>query len=331
MEYLIRFAKSSDGEEIYNIIHSNPEKITYFADWNKNFEELLSQKYIKILVIQKSMEIAGVCMISIIRKLGNSANAVVEDLVIKESYRRNKVGTHLLKEALDFLKHHAIHELDISVLKNNKTAQNFLKKLYKRPEIESAFTFFTANTPSYQVDVDRDKVKQLGVSIADVYSTLSTYLGSGYINDFNLYGRNFKVVTQADSSFRSSLSELQKYYVRNSEGNMIPLSSLITSTVIESPTLISHYNVYRSIEINGSAKPGYSSGQAIDALKETAAKYLPVGYGYEFSGMSSEEIKAGSRTITIFSISILFLFLFLPAFYESWSVRFSVSFSLPLT
>jgi HAE1 family hydrophobic/amphiphilic exporter-1 len=214
--------------------------------------------------------------------------------------------------------------------KFSQVAQNFLKELYKRPEIESAFTFFTANTPSYQVDVDRDKVKQLGVFIADVYSTLSTYLGSGYINDFNLYGRNFKVVTQADSSFRSSLSELQKYYVRNSEGNMIPLSSLITSTVIESPTLISHYNVYRSIEINGSAKPGYSSGQAIDALKETAAKYLPVGYGYEFSGMSSEEIKAGSSTITIFSISILFVFLFLAALYESWSVPFSVLFAVPV-
>jgi HAE1 family hydrophobic/amphiphilic exporter-1 len=111
---------------------------------------------------------------------------------------------------------------------------------------------------------------------------------------------------------------------------MIPLSSLITSKVIESPTLISHYNVYRSIEINGGAKPGYSSGQAIDALKETAAKYLPVGYGYEFSGMSSEEIKAGSSTLTIFSISILFVFLFLAALYESWSVPFSVLFAVPV-
>ncbi len=212
----------------------------------------------------------------------------------------------------------------------SKVSRNFLAEVNKRPEIESAFTFFTANTPSYQVDVNRDKAKQLGVSIADVYTTLSTYLGSGYINDFNLYGRNFKVVTQADSVYRSSLDELQKYYVRNSMGNMIPLSSLITSKVIESPTLISHYNIYRSIEINGTAKQGYSSGQAIKALEETAAKYLPVGYGYEFSGMSIEEIKAGNKTVTIFAISLIFVFLFLAALYESWSVPFSVLFAVPI-
>jgi len=211
-----------------------------------------------------------------------------------------------------------------------KVARNFLASLNKRPEIGTAYTFFSSHTPGYQVDVDRDKAKQLGVSVADVYATLSTLLASTYINDFNLYGRNFKVLTQADSTYRSSLGSLEKYYVRNSQGNMIPLGSLITSKVIESPSLISHYNIYRSIEINGNAKEGYSSGQAIDALKETAAKYLPVGYGYEFSGMSSEEIKAGNKSITIFSISIVFVFLFLAALYESWSVPFSVLFAVPV-
>ena len=111
---------------------------------------------------------------------------------------------------------------------------------------------------------------------------------------------------------------------------MIPLSSLITSKVTESPTAISHYNVNRSIEINGSAKPGYSSGQAIKALEETAAKYLPAGYGYEFSGMSREEINAGNKTGMIFAISIVFVFLFLAALYESWSVPFSVLFAVPI-
>ncbi|MDQ6903633.1 MAG: multidrug efflux RND transporter permease subunit [Bacteroidota bacterium] len=212
----------------------------------------------------------------------------------------------------------------------SQVARNFLMEVNKRPEIESAYTFFTANTPSYQVDVDRDKAKQLGVSVADVYQTLSTYLGSGYVNDFNLYGRNFKVVTQADSSYRTSLDEIKKYYVRNSLGNMIPLGSLITTKLIESPTLISHYNIYRSIEINGGAKQGYSSGQAIKALQETAAKYLPAGYGYEFSGMSIEEIKAGNKTTTIFAISLVFVFLFLAALYESWSVPFSVLFAVPI-
>ncbi|MEO6288753.1 MAG: efflux RND transporter permease subunit [Ginsengibacter sp.] len=211
-----------------------------------------------------------------------------------------------------------------------KVARNFLAQLNKRPEIGAAYTFFSAHTPGYQVDVDREKTKQLGVSLSDVYATMSTLLGSNYINDFNLYGRNFRVVMQADSSYRASLGELQKYYVRNREGNMIPLSSLVTSRLIESPTLISHYNVYRSIEINGNSKEGYSSGEAINALRETAAQYLPIGYGYEFSGMSSEEIKAGNSSTTIFAISIVFVFLFLAALYESWSVPFSVLFAVPI-
>ncbi len=211
-----------------------------------------------------------------------------------------------------------------------KVMQKFLGALYQRPEIGVAFTFFSTKTPSYQVDVDKEKAKKLGVQVADVYSTMSTYLGSSYVNDFNIYGRNFRVMAQADSSFRTSLSDLENYYVRNSQGNMIPLQSLITAHVVENPAVISHYNVYRSIEINGTPKEGYSSGQAIEALKEVAAKTLPEGYGYEFSGMSREEIKAGSSTVTIFAISIVFVFLFLAALYESWSVPFSVLFAVPI-
>ena len=217
-----------------------------------------------------------------------------------------------------------------SIQQFEKVARSFLGVLNQRPEIGAAYTFFSARTPGYQVNVDRDKAKQLGVSLADVYNTLSSFLGSSYVNDFTLYGRNFRVLTQADSTYRSSLGNIGSYYVRNSQGNMIPLSSLITSTLIESPTLISHYNVYRSIEINGNSKPGYSSGDAITALKETAAKNLPAGYGYEFSGMSSEEIKSGDSAVKIFAISIVFVFLFLAALYESWSVPFSVLFAVPI-
>ena len=208
--------------------------------------------------------------------------------------------------------------------------QRFLGALLKRPEIGAAFTFFSTRTPAYQVDVDRAKVKQLGLSLSDVYGTLSTLLGSSYVNDFNLYGRNFRVMLQADSSFRSDLSEFQNFYVRNSQGNMIPLSSIVTSKVIENPSVISHYNIYRSIEFNGTPKPGYSSGEAIQALREVAQQVLPDGYGYEFSGMSREEIAAGSSTTTIFAISIVFVFLFLAALYESWSIPFSVLFAVPI-
>lgn len=180
------------------------------------------------------------------------------------------------------------------------------------------------------MEVDRAKAKQLGVQISDIYNTLSSLLGSRYINDFNLYGRNFRVVSQADSSFRASIEEIGKYYVRNTEGNMVPLSSLISSKLIESPSLISHYNVNRSIEINGTSKQGYSSGQAIQALRETAEETLPVGYSYEFSGMSKEEIAAGDKTLMIFGLSLVFVFLFLAALYESWSVPFSVLLAVPI-
>lgn len=205
----------------------------------------------------------------------------------------------------------------------------FLDTLNKRPEIAMAFTFFNTKTPSYKIDVDKEKAKQLGVSIGEVYSTMSTMLGSSYVNDFNLYGRNFRVMAQADSSFRSSLDKLDRIYVRNIQGNMVPLTSLVTTKVVEAPALVSHFNVYRAIEINGNAKPGFSSGQAIQALEEVA-KTLPTGYGYEFAGMSAEEIKAGNSRTMIFAISIIFVFLFLAALYESWSIPFSVLFAVPI-
>ncbi len=208
--------------------------------------------------------------------------------------------------------------------------QKFLGAVNKRPEIGMAYSFFNARTPSYKIDVDREKAKQLNVNIANVYTTLSTLLGSSYVNDINLYGRNFRVVAQADSMYRASLTDLNRYYVKNGSGGMVPLSSLVTTRLIEMPAAISHYNIYRSVEINGSAKPGYSSGQAIEALKEVAAQNLPAGYGYEFSGMSREEIKAGSSSIYIFALSIVFVFLFLAALYESWAIPFSVLFAVPI-
>ncbi len=211
-----------------------------------------------------------------------------------------------------------------------KVARKFLAAVNQRPEIGMAFTFFSSRTPGYQIDVDRDQAKKQGVQVSEVFGTLSTLLGSSYINDFTLYGRNFRVMVQADSSFRSSLDKIEKFYVRNNVGNMVPLKALVKAKVVENAALISHYNVYRSIEINGSPKPGFSSGQAITALKEVADATLPTGYSYEFSGMSSEELKAGDSTTLIFGISIVFVFLFLAALYESWSIPFSVLFAVPI-
>ncbi|MBX3242024.1 MAG: multidrug efflux RND transporter permease subunit [Chitinophagaceae bacterium] len=210
-----------------------------------------------------------------------------------------------------------------------RVAQDFITKLNQRQEIGMALTYFSSRTPGYRVEVDRGQAKKLGVSVSDVYTTMSNFLGSSYVNDFSLYGRNFRVMMQADSTYRSSMEGVEKFYVKNREGNMVPLGSLITTNVIETPSVISHFNIYRSIEINGSPAPGYSSGEAIQALRETA-ETLPAGYSYEFSGMSREEIAAGDQQNIIFAISIIFVFLFLAALYESWSIPFSVLFAVPI-
>jgi len=208
--------------------------------------------------------------------------------------------------------------------------KNFVAEANKRPEISRAFTFFTARTPGYQLEVDREKAKKMGVLVSDIYTALQTYLGSTYVNDFTIYGRNFRVLEQADSSYRTDIKNISQFYVRNSAGTMLPLSALTSYKVIESAPLISHYNLFRSSEVDGSPAPGYSSGDALTALKEVAASTLPQGYGYEFSGLSREELASGSKTIYIFGLSILFVFLFLAALYESWSVPFSVLLAVPI-
>ena len=206
----------------------------------------------------------------------------------------------------------------------------FVAAANKRTELAGVFSFFTANTPAYQLNVDRNKCAKLNVSVANVFSTIQTFLGSSYVNDFTIYGRDFHVIVQADTNYRSAIQDLSKYYVRNATGKMIPLSTLTSYKISESAPVISHYNLFRSTEINGSAAPGYSSGEAIKALEEVAAQVLPSGYGYEFSGLSREEINAGSSTFAIFGLSLLFVFLFLSALYESWSVPFAVLFAIPI-
>ncbi len=211
-----------------------------------------------------------------------------------------------------------------------QVVRNFLAEANQRPEIARAFTYFTARTPAYRVNVDREKCKKLGLNVSDVYTTMQTFLGSRYVNDFIVYGRKFRVVAQADTLYRQDIKNLGQYYVRNSGGQMVPISTVITTEVIENAPLIQHYNLFRSVEINGGTKPGYSSGQAIDALREVAAKTLPEGYDYDFSALSREELQSGSTTLYIFALSVGFVFLFLAALYESWSVPFAVLLSVPI-
>lgn len=211
-----------------------------------------------------------------------------------------------------------------------QTLQNFLAEIRKRKEIGKAFSFFTAHTPAYQLTIDREKAKKLGVQISDINNAMQTYMGSIFVNDFTIYGRNFHVVAQADTNYRTDIKDMGQYFVRNKAGHMVPLSTLTSFKMIENAPLISHYNLFRSAEIDGNPASGFSSGDAIRALQEAAAKTLPEGYGYEFSGLSREEILSGSKTIYIFALSVSFVFLFLAALYESWSVPFSVLLAVPL-
>ncbi len=217
---------------------------------------------------------------------------------------------------------------DIRTFEN--VVNNFVAEANKQPEVAGAFTFFSAHTPGYEVDVDRIKCKKLGLNLSDVYSTMQMYMGSTYINQLTIYGRNFYVVAQADTAFRRDIRNIDQYYVKNGNNEMIPLSAVVSYKVTESAPLISHFNIYRSAEVDGNARQGFSSGQAIEALQRTADRVLPEGYGYEFSGLSLQEIKSGSSAVYIFALSIGFVFLFLAALYESWAVPFSVLLAVPI-
>ncbi len=211
-----------------------------------------------------------------------------------------------------------------------KVVQHFIDACNSCPAISNAFSFYTSNTPSFNLTVDREKCEKLGVNIGDVFTTIQAFMGSLYINDFTTYNRTFHVVVQADTAFRQLITDMDKYYVRNSDSAMVPLATLVTYAPTETAPLISHFNIFRSAEVDGAPAPGYSSNQATDSLIAIAGRILPEGYNYEFSGLSYEEIRAGSTTIYIFLFSITFVFLFLAALYESWSVPFSILLAVPI-
>lgn len=208
--------------------------------------------------------------------------------------------------------------------------KKFVAEANKNPAISKAVSYYSAHTPSYDLTVDRERCKKMGVSISTVFSTIQAYMGSLYVNDFTLYNRTYHVVIQADTIYRRMVTDMDKYYVRNDSGKMLPLSSLITYKPIEAAPVIPHFNIFRSAEVDGGSPQNYSSGQTMEALKEVADKVLPQGYGYEWSGLSYEEIVAGGQTIYIFMFSLIFVFLFLAALYESWSVPFSVMLAVPI-
>ncbi|MDR2005683.1 MAG: multidrug efflux RND transporter permease subunit, partial [Acidaminococcales bacterium] len=199
----------------------------------------------------------------------------------------------------------------------------------KAGAVTGVYTPYSANAPAIEFAVDREKAKTLGVSLKDVFDAMQVNFGGTEINDFNLFGRTYKVSLQADVFYRNETDALRFIYVRSATGAMIPLNTLVTPKVTTSPPNISRFNALRSIPINGSVAPGYSSGQAIEAMEALAAAELPDGFAVEWSGQSREEKKAGNTASQIMALALVFVFLCLAALYESWSVPYAVLLSVP--
>lgn len=197
-------------------------------------------------------------------------------------------------------------------------------------ELAGVFSTYRPYSPQLIVEIDRDKAKALGVALSDLFSTLSVYLGSSYVNDFDLGTRIYRVYVQADQQFRSNPRDIEQFYVRSKRNEMVSLSNLVHVVRTSSPQTISHYNLFRSTEINGSAAPGFSSGQAMEAMQDLARKILPESMSFEWSGISKEELEAGSKTVIIFALGLAFVFLVLAAQYESFTDPFIILFSVPL-
>jgi hydrophobe/amphiphile efflux-1 (HAE1) family protein len=215
-------------------------------------------------------------------------------------------------------------------------AQQIMEAASQRPELASTFTAFRAGVPQLDAQVDRNKAQALGVPISDVFMSLQIFLGSLYVNDFNAFGRVYRVQLQAEPSFRAVPGDVSRLYVRSQagvngqSGPMVPLSTLVTVKPATGPDTIAHYNLYRSAEIAGDTAPGASSGQAIAAMQELARRFMPQRMSYEWTGLAFQELEAGSWAPFVFALSALFVFLVLAAQYESWLVPLAVILAVPL-
>jgi hydrophobic/amphiphilic exporter-1 (mainly G- bacteria), HAE1 family len=200
----------------------------------------------------------------------------------------------------------------------------------QRKELRGLFSNYTAREPQYVIDVDREKAKSLGVPFTQVAAALQIYVGSQYINDFDFNNRSYRVYVQADKAFRANPKDLKEYYVKADTGQMVPLSSIITVKESTTAAVISHYNLFRSAEINGNAAPGYSSGDAIHAMEEVAKEALPAGYTFEWTGLSLEEIKSGGQSAMFFGLGLFVVYLVLSALYESFLLPLIILLSVPM-
>ena len=209
---------------------------------------------------------------------------------------------------------------------NNK----FLADLNSRPEIKYAATSFSPNYPQYLINLNVAAIKNSGLSVSDVLGTMQGYYGGVYASNFNKFGKQYRVIYQSDPKFRTDPASLNSVMVRNNRGQMAPITQFVTLEKVFGPQAISRFNLFTSVKITGAPNDGFSTGDAIQAVQEVAAESLPIGYGYEFSGLTREEISAGSQTLYIFMLCLIFVYFLLAAQYESYMLPFAVLLSLPV-
>lgn len=209
-------------------------------------------------------------------------------------------------------------------------AKRLLQTASQRPEVTSLYTGFRTSIPQIKLDIDRDKVRTLEIPINQVFQGLQIYLGGLQVNDFNLFGRTYKVMVQAEKEFRRTPENIRDIYLRAGDGAMVPMSTLSQVNMMTGPDILQRFNMFRTAEISGANAPGYSSGDALKAMEDLSAAELPQGYGFQWSGVAYQEKEAGGSQGIIFAMALIFVFLVLAAQYESWAVPFSVLFGLPI-
>ena len=198
----------------------------------------------------------------------------------------------------------------------------------QQPELAGVFSTYAADTPQIYLDIDRDKAQVLGVKLTDIFSALQSTLGSFYVNDFNVFGRTWQVNVQAETQYRNAIDDIYRIYVRNGQGAMVPMRALAQAKLVQGPQAVVRYNGFRGAIINGAAKPGYSSGEALTAMEKVSASTLPAGFSYEWTGTALQEKAASGQTAIVLALAILFAYLFLVALYESWNVPVPVLLSV---
>ena len=211
-----------------------------------------------------------------------------------------------------------------------RITQEFIAEANRTPGIANVFTTFQSSTPQLYVDVDRDKAQMLRVPVTNIFEAMRVFMGSAYVNDFNMFGRTYRVTAQADGDFRLDPESVAKIRVRNSDGQMVPLGSLVTFKEVAGPERVPRYNLFPSAEVNGTARPGVSSGQALEIMRNLALDKLPLGVTYEWTDLSYQEAKVGRTGYYIFVLSVIFVFLALAAQYESWALPLAIMLIVPM-